>query len=178
MREQIGNAKVHDRAKCSHGHELQKSAPFDRIAEHSTHAMPKLPLEVRNGLVQALLQRVLGAPTELLKRPCDVGLAPLRIAFGTGVRNERNARPVPHDAVDRLRKLDQRHLIRISDIHGQVLVGEQEAVDPLDQVVHVAEGACLHSIAVDRKRLARAVPASADSAAPVHHSSPFVVRRC
>src|SRR5262245_3653292 len=73
---------------------------------------------------QPLVEADLGLPAEDLLRAGDVGLANLRIVDGESLEDDLARRS--RDADDGLRELEQRHLVGVPEVHGQVLVARCE----------------------------------------------------
>ena len=101
--------------------------------------------ERRQPAAQALLQVDLGLPAEHFARARDVGPPHLRVVRQVVRRRlERDLARRAGDADHRLRELEHRQLvIRVADVHRQVLSGLGERHEPADRVVHVAEAARL-----------------------------------
>ncbi len=89
-------------------------------------------------------------------RAGDVGLPHLRIVHGKRLEDDlaRGAR----EPDDRLRELEQRLLVRVAEVDGQMLVRLREQDDPADQVVHVAEAPRLRAVAEHGHGLSRRAP--------------------
>jgi hypothetical protein len=60
-------------------------------------------------------------PPDQVARPRDVGLANLRIVDRQGLEHDLRARLRQLD--DQLRHIEQRHLVRVADVHRLVDVG-------------------------------------------------------
>src|SRR5581483_11294946 len=113
----------------------------------------RLPPQRAQQPAEALFETDLRLPAEQLFRPGDVRAALLRVVDRQRLEDDLAARP--RQALDRLRQLEQRALLGVADVDGQVLVALREQHDAADQVVDVAEAARLRAVAVDRERLAR-----------------------
>src|SRR5919108_222739 len=110
------------------------------------------PAKAREQAAEALVEADLGLPTEHLERARDGGLAHLRIIVREGLEHDLARRP--GDADDGLRELEEGHLVRVPEVHGQVLLARGEQVKASDEVVGVAEGTRLRPVAEHRQRLA------------------------
>src|SRR5918993_5701973 len=100
---------------------------------------------------QPLVETHLGLPPEYLLCPRDVGLADLGIVDRQRLVDDLAA-AAPH-LEHLLGQLEQGELLRVADVHGQMLAALGEGDQPPDQVVHVAEAARLRAVAEDRDRL-------------------------
>src|SRR5919202_4924133 len=97
----------------------------------------RLPTERLEHPAQALVEIDLGLPAEDLLRAGDVGLAHLRVVDRQGLVDDLALRA--GDAQDLLGQLVERELVRVADVHGQVLARLVEQDEPSHQVVDVAE---------------------------------------
>src|SRR5204863_716901 len=107
--------------------------------------------EVGDRALQALLERHARLPAEGLARPRDVRPADLRIIRRQGAMLD--PAPASRQGEHALGKLPDRELVRVADVRGLRRPAMEETDDPLDQVVHVAEGPGLSAVAVDGERL-------------------------
>src|SRR5678816_1742362 len=111
----------------------------------------RLPAEARQHPAQALLQVDLRLPAQQLARAGDVGLAYLRIVHGQCLVDDVALRP--RDPDDRLGELIEGELVRIADVHGQMLAGLRQRNEPADEVVHVTKASCLGAVPEHGERL-------------------------
>ena len=105
----------------------------------------RLGAQTRDGLAALLaqqpgepfLERDLRLPAEQLLRPRDVGLALHRVVDAERLEDDlaRRAGDPLHD----LGEVEQRPLVGVADVDGQVLAALGEEDDAADQVVDVAE---------------------------------------
>ena len=100
---------------------------------------------------EAVAQVDLRLPAEQVARARDVGLAHLRVVDRQRLEHDLRARLGQLD--DQLRHLEQRHLVRVADVHRLVHVRLGEQHEAADQVVDVTEAARLGAVAEDRDRL-------------------------
>src|SRR2546425_12209431 len=105
----------------------------------------RLPPQRRDHPAQALLERHLGLPAEDLLRPRDVRLPLLGIVDRQGLVDDLALRT--GDADHGFGELEQRELVRIAEVHGQVLAGLREQDESADQIVDVAERPRLRPVA-------------------------------
>ena len=89
-------------------------------------------------------------PAEQLARERDVGPADLGSSVGQRLVDDLRARA--GHSMTACGELEQRELVRVADVDRLVNAGLGEPDDPVDQVVDVAEGARLRSVAKDRDR--------------------------
>ena len=83
----------------------------------------------------------------------DVRLAHLRIVLGAHVFVD-DPGLVAGESIDDLGELLDGELARIADVDRIGLIGKQQPVDPLDQIIDILERARLQAVAVDGERLA------------------------
>src|SRR4051794_20229870 len=116
---------------------LQRAAEADVAGLRSAAAGADEPFGARqlDRAGQPLPQRDLRLPVKQRPRPRDVGLADLRIVGGQ--RTEDDLRRRPRQLEDRLRKLEQRELVRVADVHRLVMPGLGQRDHPADQIVDV-----------------------------------------
>src|SRR5262245_62352314 len=101
---------------------------------------------------EPLFEVDLGRPAEDLAGARDVGPAYLRVVGRERLEDDLTCRA--RDADHRLRELEHRHfVVRVAEVHRQVLSARREQVEAADQVVDVAERTCLRAVAVDPARL-------------------------
>src|SRR5262245_41226363 len=100
---------------------------------------------------QALRARYLPLPAQEVARPADVRLADLGVVLRQRAELDRAAGA--REGANLLGELQNRHLVRVAEIHRLVEVGLEQTPDSLDEVADVAEAACLRAVAVDRQRL-------------------------
>src|SRR5690606_38475259 len=108
-----------------------------------------LTLEPGKSELEALTERHLRLPAEDLLCLGRVGTTNRRVVDRS--RDVLDARMVAHDFLDQLGQLTDGDLLGVSDVDRPGLVREDEAEDPLDEVIHVAEGPRLASVAMHRK---------------------------
>src|SRR5436190_23839629 len=89
-------------------------------------------------------------PTEHPFREADVRAALARVVARQ--RLERQLRAARSDLEHELGELEHRVLGRVPDVHRPAVVGFEQAQEPVDLVVDVAERPGLHTVAVDRDR--------------------------
>src|SRR5919109_2264434 len=110
-----------------------------------------LPSEARQQPPEPLLKFDLWFPAKNLLGPGDVGLSCLWIVHGQRLVDDLASRPCyPEHG---FRKLENRELVRVSQVHREVLLAHREQVHASDEVVDVAEAARLRAVAEDRERL-------------------------
>ena len=116
------------------------------------------------------------APSRAARGARDVGAALLGIVRGSASNTMRLSDAVRADHL--LGQFQQRELLRVADVDGEMLVGFGEPRGCLDQVVDVAERAGLAAVAEDRDRLAgeRLPHERGDRAAVVRRAC--AARRC
>ena len=100
---------------------------------------------------QPLVEIDLGLPAEQLARAGDVGLPHLRVVDRQRLEDDlaRRARDLDH----RLGQLEHRELVRVADVHRQVLAALGQQDQAADEIVDVAEAPRLRPVAEDRQRL-------------------------
>lgn len=108
--------------------------------------------EVLQGPSQSFFPGHLGFPAQQGLGLGDVGAALLRVVLGQGLVAQLEL--YPGQLADLLGELLYRHLAGVADVHGQGVVAQQQPVDSLHQVVHVAEGARLGAVPEDGELLA------------------------
>src|SRR5215813_3305229 len=109
-----------------------------------------LPPEARQHSPEPLLELDFGFPAQHLPGSGDVGLADLWIVHGQRLVDDLALGRRDFD--DCLRKLENRKLVRIAEVDGQVLVALGEKMQPADEIVHVTEAARLLALAENRDR--------------------------
>src|SRR3954453_12398036 len=124
---------------------------------------------------KSLLEAYLGLPPQNLTRPRDVGLAHLGVVDRQRLEDDLAGRAGGLD--HGLRQLQQRHLLRVADVDGQVLLALRQRDQSADQVVDVAEAPRLGAVAEHREGLAleRLADERRDRA-PVVRAHPRAVR--
>src|SRR5438132_12377603 len=95
-----------------------------------------LPPERSDHPPQPVLEPHLGLPAEDLLRPRDVGLPLLRVVYRQGLEDDLALRAGHPE--HGLGEFEQRELIGIAEVHGQMLAAFREEDETLDQVVDVA----------------------------------------
>src|SRR5690606_15072484 len=108
-----------------------------------------LGLEPGKSELEALTERHLRLPAEDLLCLGRVGTTNRRVVNRS--RDVLDARMIADDVLDQLGQLTDGDLLRIADVDGPGLVRQDEAEDPLDKVIDVAEGPRLASVAMHRK---------------------------
>src|SRR6266516_6368302 len=109
------------------------------------------PPEARQHAPEPLLALDFRLPAEQLPGPGDVGLTDLRVIDGKSFEHDFAFR---RDELHKcLRELQNRKLLRVAEVHRQMLAALGEQMEPADQVVHVAEAAGLRAVAEDGDRL-------------------------
>ena len=101
---------------------------------------------------EAVFEADVRLPAEHLAGPCDVRLAHPRVVDREGLKDDL-ARG-PRHAQDCLGQLEQRHLVRIAEVHRQMLAARGEHLEAADRVLDIAEAAGLGAVAEDGERLA------------------------
>src|SRR5215210_1521549 len=109
-----------------------------------------LPPEARQHAPQPLLELDFRLPAQHLPGSGDVGLANLWIVDGKCLVDDLALRRRKLDNC--LRELQNRELLGIAEVHGQVLAALGEQMQAADQVVHVAEAPRLLTLAEDGDR--------------------------
>src|SRR5438876_2986011 len=112
----------------------------------------RLPPERPDHAPESLLELDLRFPAGHLARARDVRLAHLRIVDRKSLVDDLALRA--GDAKDRLREVVHRELVRIAEVHRQVLVGLRERDETADQIVHVAKASRLRPVAEHCERFA------------------------
>ena len=115
---------------------MQEAAGRYRDFGDSTLAVEAL--KVADRLLEPFLQLHRRLPSQLLSGLRDVGLPDLGVVDGERLEHDLALRV--REPLDRLRELQHGQLGRVADVDGVVHVGEQETVDPVDEVRDVAEG--------------------------------------
>src|SRR3990170_1463260 len=101
---------------------------------------------------EPLVERDLRLPGQDLLRAGDVRLADLRVVDRQRLEDDLAA--AAPDLEHLLRQLEQRELLRVADVHRQVLAALLQRDQAADQVVDVAEASGLGAVAEDGDRLA------------------------
>src|SRR5215207_8908133 len=116
---------------------------------------PQFLFEIRNGLLDAFLQRDPGFPAQYLAGARNIGLALLRVTYAARILDKQDTGLIPDNLIDGLCELQDRHLMLVANVHRQMLVGQKQFDNAIDQVIHITEGTRLAAIAIDGERLAQ-----------------------
>src|SRR6266566_1497900 len=108
--------------------------------------------EVLDRATQAVLERYLRFPTKRAFRPRDVRLTHLRIVDGQWALDDLAF--APRQAQHQLGQLADGEFVWVPEVRRLAVAMLEEAHDPVDQIIHVAEGARLRAVAIDGERLA------------------------
>ena len=110
-------------------------------------------LKIGDGFLQALCQRYARRPAQILLGQGDIRLALPGIILGQRFVHNLSFRAGQIDNF--LGKFENREFRRIAQINGtgDLFFGIHKANQALDQIVHVAEGACLASVTEDGSRM-------------------------
>src|SRR5580765_3106164 len=116
-----------------------RRAALARIAARTPTRLynDRLPPQRTEHPAETLLELDLRLPVENLPRTCDVGPTLLRSVDRQRLEDDLALRT--GDAEHRVREFEQRELVRVADIHRQVLVTLRERNEPADHVVDVTE---------------------------------------
>src|SRR5205807_683049 len=106
----------------------------------------------------------------------DIGLAHLRIVDRQRLEDDLALRA--GDAHDGLGELEERELLRVADVHGQMLAALGEQDETANEIVDVTEAARLRSVAEDGERLVRRRPRSWTRAGSARASTSPARVRC
>src|SRR5262249_50713 len=108
--------------------------------------------EVSQRPPQTLLPAHAWLPAEQRLRTADVGTPYLGVILRERLMDDRVG--TAQQSEDLAGEFHDRYLVRIAEVDRIVVVGEQEALDAINQIVHVAEAARLPAVAIDAQRFA------------------------
>src|SRR6266540_3884154 len=109
------------------------------------------PPEARQQAPQPLLELDFRFPAQELPGFGDVGLANLWIVDWKCFEHDFALRRGKSDNC--LREFQDRKLLRVAEVHRQMLAAVGKQLEPANEVVHVTEAARLRAVAEDRDRL-------------------------